>query len=434
MEKFKTYSFILLISTCVYFLLALNNYWFTLIPLWIMAGTGIYLFFSQSGERRNNKFPGYVAGKMLNNLKKAVILFNSQSSIVFANTAARKLFGVPSGMSGRGEELKTFIGRRNFTKLEEIIKALSRKEKRIQSEKVLTKKNGKAFYSRINFSVFKNRGELINQLCIDNISEEKLLVKILKEEIKKLQEMNDELMDLDMRKSEFLNYVAHEFKTPLTSIRMGSSLLMRHQRLSKEKKEEFIIMLRKECVRLEKMIDNVLDLVRIESKKLQINRTLCDLEGIVRRAADLYEEKLNRKNMRVIPWIDDELKNIFIDRERVTRIFGNIIDNSIKNGDHHSEIIINARKSGSVARIEIKNTGKLIPDDTKEIVFEKYYKSVESRGAGIGLYVIKEIVEQHGGMIRVEDNIDDETGNPCGVVFKIDIQTEDMEQNRVVNA
>ena len=103
----------------------------------------------------------------------------------------------------------------------------------------------------------------------------------------------------DLQEGDFVNFVAHELKTPLTSIRMSSSLLLHHNQLPGEKQRDFMLTLRRECLRLEKMLDNVLDFLRIEAGNFKPGFSHCNLETIVADAGYLYEEKLGIKRMSV---------------------------------------------------------------------------------------------------------------------------------------
>lgn len=241
--------------------------------------------------------------------------------------------------------------------------------------------------------------------------------KILFDEIQKskkeLMAVNEKLAELNDRKTEFLATVAHDLRTPLTSIRTYAEL-MRMFKNKPEDQEEFLGIILAETIRMSGLINNYLDISRIDLGTGMLRCEKFDLSEIVRYFAKIYRHMAVNKGIRFETTIPDKAYIIKGDQERFPQVLSNLLDNAIKFTPNSGTISMAmsslGRREKKYAEIVVSNTGEGISQEAEEYIFKKYHQvpqeSQTIKGTGLGLAICKEIVEAHGGKIEVESNKD----------------------------
>lgn len=230
-------------------------------------------------------------------------------------------------------------------------------------------------------------------------------------EIKALDEafniMSRKLRDVDELKANFYTMMSHELRTPLTSIREGSTMLL--QGLGgevTEKQQELLSIISEESDRLIEMVNPLLELSKLESGTLPFNFSPTDISllipKLVREMTPLAEAKAI-----LLEYVVKPLPEIPIDRERMMRAIRNLIGNALKFTPAGGKVQVTADLSGKGIQVSVVDTGPGIPKEDLGIIFEKFHQgslasSGKFHGTGLGLAVVRYIVEKHGGKIWVE--------------------------------
>ena len=247
------------------------------------------------------------------------------------------------------------------------------------------------------------QGEPANLISMVDITDKKEAEKLIIEENRRLLELHDLRKDLITR-------VSHELKTPMTSIYGANQILIKlYMDQIGEEAQKYIEIGNRGCLRLKQLIDNLLDVSRLNAKKLKLHlqkENLIDL--IIDCVKDMNYLATNRQLKMKFDLPNETYLNI--DRLRFRQVLTNIISNAIKNTPKDGEIYINLVEKSDFVDIHIKDTGVGLTEKEMEKLFEKFGKierygmdlGVDIEGSGLGLYISKEIVELHGGQIFVE--------------------------------
>jgi signal transduction histidine kinase len=207
-------------------------------------------------------------------------------------------------------------------------------------------------------------------------------------------------------RSDFVSNVTHELKTPLTSIYMFAESMFLDRVRSRADRKEYLSVIIKESERLKRMINNILDFSKMEEKKQKYSFVDTDLSLLMRTILDEMNYWFEEKKIKVISEIDPSV-HATVDPEKIKQVFSNLISNAIKYSPDGTKIFIRLHRNSDHPMIEIKDRGMGIPEDQLPHIFEKFYrvrrKETEGiSGTGLGLTVVKEIIDAHQGKIVVE--------------------------------
>lgn len=213
--------------------------------------------------------------------------------------------------------------------------------------------------------------------------------------------MAEELEKTEMLRSDFINNFSHEFKTPIVSI-AGFARLLKNGNLTEEQKAEYINIIEEESLRLAAMATNVLNLTKIESQTILTGVSEFNLSEQIRNCVLLLENKWSKKNIELDLAFDEY--TVSANEEMLKEVWINLLDNAIKYCDKGGTVRIDITEIESRLLVSVSDTGEEIPEEERELIFRKFYKSDKSHsspGNGIGLAIVKKIVELHGGDITV---------------------------------
>lgn len=214
----------------------------------------------------------------------------------------------------------------------------------------------------------------------------------------------EELENTEMLRSDFINNFSHEFKTPIVSI-AGFAKLLRHGNLTDEQKEEYLVIIEEESLRLSAMANNVLNLTKVENQKILTQVTKYNLSEQIRSAVLLLADKWTPKNLSMDMDFGEYL--IRANEELLKQVWINLLDNAIKFSEENGTISVSITEDDAHISIAVSNHGKAIPQDRIPHIFNKFYQADESHsseGNGIGLAVVKKICDLHGGTVSVESS------------------------------
>ncbi len=208
-------------------------------------------------------------------------------------------------------------------------------------------------------------------------------------------------------KSDFISNVSHELKTPLSIISMFGEMLAMGRTRSPSQATEYAEIIRRESIRLSRLIDNVLDFAKIEKGVDVMDFSDGDLGEVVERATELSRHRFTRADMELEVHIDAEIPTLSIDSNALTLAILNLLDNAIKYAESGKRVEVDLRRSGDRVELQIRDFGEGIPPAEQELIFDRFYRAQAARrkpirGSGIGLALVKHIAEAHGGGLRVE--------------------------------
>lgn len=233
--------------------------------------------------------------------------------------------------------------------------------------------------------------------------------KIAKDFEKSFNSMAAELQKTEMLRSDFVNNFSHEFKTPIVSI-AGFAKLLKHGGLTPEQQKEYIEIIEEESLRLSYMATNVLSLTKIENQVILTDISSFNLSEQIRNSVLLLQSKWEKKNLELILDFDEYYVNAH--EEMLKQVWINIVDNAVKFTPENGKIEIDIRKQGQIITVSVINTGEPISEEKIPLIFNKFYQGDESHtseGNGIGLAIVKHVVNLHHGEIKVKS----QNGTTC---------------------
>lgn len=217
-----------------------------------------------------------------------------------------------------------------------------------------------------------------------------------------------ELRRLETVRREFVANVSHELRTPLTSIRAMVETLEAGAIEDEEITIDFLARIVSEVDRLNALVEDLLDLARLEAGRTTLDYTSVDPVELLRQAADRLRLQVERAQLGMTVEADAPLLPIMVDRVRLEQVLINLVHNAIKFTPAGGTIQLRARQDQSDTTIEVQDSGVGIPPSEQVRLFERFYKSDKARrseGTGLGLAIAKHIVQSHGGTISVESAV-----------------------------
>jgi len=213
------------------------------------------------------------------------------------------------------------------------------------------------------------------------------------------------LRRFDELKNDVVATVAHEFRTPLTSLRMAIHLCVEEAAGPlTEKQADLLHAARQDCERLQNVVADLLDLARLQSGKVEMHLAPADPEAIVKEAVEAHADAMKQKHLEVGTEVTPSLPQVLADSERVRAVFSNLLANGLRHTPEGGRITVTATPGDKLVRFAVTDTGEGIAKEFHERVFERFFRVPGRTGgaAGMGLAIAKEIVEAHGGHIGVE--------------------------------
>lgn len=207
----------------------------------------------------------------------------------------------------------------------------------------------------------------------------------------------------EQRKNELVVYLAHDLRTPLTSLIAYLTMLDEQPQMSQEERAKYTHITLEKALRLEGLINEFFDITRFSLQDIVLEKEELNLSILLEQLADESYGMLAEKNMTCV--VDVEERLMFLgDPDKLARVFDNLLRNAAAYGQEGTQILIQARGSSRGITIIFTNEGPQIPQKKLEMIFEKFYRIDDARssrtgGAGLGLAIAKQIVELHGGMI-----------------------------------
>jgi PAS domain S-box-containing protein len=356
--------------------------------------------------------------KIFENTVEGFLLISKKMKIIEANNGAEKILGF-SKANLIGKTLSEIHSMSDYEKCRSnILKVFSGEKAECDCDYL--GKLGKHIFAETKLSPVKLFGKMYVLLSFRDITERK-------EADEKLRNAYEKLKELDSMKAVFLSMVSHELKTPLTPIKSQLQRVI-SDGMSKDEINDSLNIVLRNAIRLEKLINDVLETSRIESKRFVLDKIKMNLSDIIRHSVSTISSFAKEKNTKIKLDADDTLFMVG-DPYRIEEVMINLLDNAIRHGKPKN-IKISVKKLDNIFLVGVKDDGTGVHKEEKENLFKSFYRGKEKErgyaGAGLGLAISRGIITGHGGKIWVES----EFGKGATFYFTLPIKAKHLKIKR----
>lgn len=352
-----------------------------------------------SMTRRLQEFENSTKGTLLEEKNKSItivksiseplIVLNIDYRIMLINKSCESFFNVNEADVHNKHILEAI---KNPELYEHIFNAISNNED--EREKIISiSRNKKVYYFNTTITPIRKNDAGISEIIVllKNVTELKQLEKV---------------------KTDFIDTISHELKTPLTSIMMGTGLIMDNNiGILNDKQREILTAINEDVERLNDLVSNLLRLSRIQSDKAIFDFKPDHIESVIESSCSCYLGQAEARDIKLFYEIQDNLPEVYIDSEKISWVINNLISNALNYTEAGDEIKAGAYLKNEKVYVYVKDTGEGIPEEYLDKVFDKFVQVkgyyTESMHVGLGLSIAKEIVEAHRGLIWCESKLNE---------------------------
>ncbi|MFD1360591.1 ATP-binding protein [Lentibacillus salinarum] len=230
-----------------------------------------------------------------------------------------------------------------------------------------------------------------------------------------IRDMTEE-RQMDKMRKDFIANVSHELRTPISMLQGYSEAIVDDVAESTEEKNELAQIIHEESLRMGRLVNELLDLARMEAGHTRLDKTMIDAESFVERILKKFKGIAEESHVQLISERHLSVSMISIDTDRIEQVFTNLIDNAIRHTKQHGYVKVVVEGTATELHVSIEDNGSGIPEEDIPFVFERFYKADKSRtrngrkkGTGLGLAIAKNIVEAHDGTITVQSKLNEGT-------------------------
>jgi signal transduction histidine kinase len=344
-------------------------------------------------------------GRAMRSIEDGLIVAATDARIIFANPRVAQILGVPErALAGsdlferiseaeslRAQQSPTIVSRlQSAGAARDALGRLLEERESIEREITLGSNNARHYALRISSVADSAHGEVYGIVAV--------FTDITRH--RELQRTQRDVMAL----------VTHELKTPLTAIQGMSELLAQFE-VDAARRREMHLIINDEAKRLARMIDEYLDLTRLESGARQLRLAPLRVEQLIERSLLLLAPVAERAGVKIVRNLSPDLPPMLGDADLIARAVTNLVDNAIKFSSVDSTVTVNARAAGSAVLIEVVDQGCGVAPEFLPHIFEKFYRvpraaNADVPGAGLGLALVREVAELHNGTATVESQPD----------------------------
>ena len=327
--------------------------------------------------------------------------------IQVSNSALSSLLSRPE-RSLTGHRLSEFLVRSDGQRLVRALEEVAITGQRRQVDARAQSLQGEYRHVRISLSLARIAGRTDSSLVavIEDVTPLKILEQERVEHLRQLREKHSQLQELDQVKSRFVSNVSHELRTPLAVIKLYATLARKGR---PEKQGHYLQTIEQETHRLETMVENILDLTRMDRQSLRVNPERLAADEVIGQVLQVYEESAQKRGIELRNHARGPLPPLWADKNHLIQMLTNLVDNAIKYTPRGGEVWVAARETSSDAspmlEIAVGDTGVGIPEDEQEKVFDRFYRGSNntpgSTGTGLGLAIVQELMSQHGGKVTL---------------------------------
>lgn len=223
-----------------------------------------------------------------------------------------------------------------------------------------------------------------------------------------LKEANARLTELDRMKDDFISTVTHELRTPLTSIRAFSEILRDHPELAAAKRSEYLDIVIKESERLTRLINDVLDLAKIEAGRAEWHAAPLDMKQVIEDAVNATSQLFKEKRVQLDLNLPQHVSQVFADHDRLMQVMLNLLSNAVKFCDQtNGRVAVGLEEQDGQLRVTVRDNGPGVRPQDREVIFDKFRQGGDTltgkpQGTGLGLPISRKIISHFGGRLWLE--------------------------------
>ncbi|MDF2547426.1 MAG: hypothetical protein K0R93_2324 [Anaerosolibacter sp.] len=374
----------------------------------------------------------YYVSMFENNLAVMLLVDPATGEIVDANESACKYYGYNKDTLTNIRIYHLNTACQDYID-EAMEKVISNRNEFFQFEHILA--NGERRHVEVYSSPIKVKERLLIFSIVHDVTERKMIEFQLNNTLKENQELLVKVLEYDRLKTEFFSNISHELKTPLNIILSATQLIntqfCQHKYcVHREKLHKYVNMSRQNSYRLLRLINNLIDITKLDTGFMKMNLRNHNIVGIVEDIVLSVASYIESKGIELIFDTDIEEKIMACDAEKIERVILNILSNAIKFTGSDGNIFVDVYDQGEIILISVKDTGIGIPEDKKDVIFDRFRQvdatlTRKREGSGIGLSLVKSIVELHEGTITVESIL----GEGSQFLIKLPVKTIENEED-----
>ncbi|ENK1244232.1 PAS domain S-box protein [Clostridium botulinum] len=369
---------------------------------------------------------------------KDAILVHRYGKIIFANERLKQILGYEKSYNFEDIDIKSLIPKEQYNIIKNKLKDLYSGNENIVKFQHNVINNKEKIIQNTSTYVIYNGMPTIFSILHDITS--KMQVEKLEQDVKKNIELLNESREYNKLITEFLSNISHELKTPLNVIFTAVQLLGFYEKdvnndINYEKQDKYLKLIKQNCYRLMKLINNLLDTTKLDSGYLKLNLVNYNIISLIEEITLSVTSYAESKSINIIFDTDVEEKIIAVDPDKIERIILNLLSNAIKFTNPEGNIFVNIKDVGEHVHIHVKDTGVGIPSDKLESIFERFFQidktlKKNKEGTGIGLHLVKSFVEMHKGDVIINS----ELGKGTEFIIKLPaiLCNENVESKNVV--
>ncbi|NEZ99040.1 PAS domain S-box protein [Clostridium botulinum] len=369
---------------------------------------------------------------LIENARDAIII-HRKDKIVFANESAAELLICNNNGKLENFNINNFILKEEQKKIRNKLELVYRNKSDIVcvEQVIQNNKRKKINVESISTYIIYNNKPAILSILRDITSQKQ--VEKLQKDVEKNIELLNESREYNKLITDFLANISHELKTPLNVIFTAVQILDLYKKdaESYDKKEQYIKVIKQNCYRLMRLINNLLDTTKLDSGYLKLNLVNCNIVNLVEEITLSVVYYAESKNINIIFDTDVEEKIMAVDPDKIERIVLNLLSNAIKFTGSGGNIYVTVKDFEDNIIISVKDTGIGIPRDKIENIFDRFVQVDKTlrrnkEGSGIGLYLVKSFVNMHEGTIDIQSEIG--KGSEFIINIPVKLVKEDLEK------
>lgn len=373
------------------------------------------------------------------------VYVRTKEKIIYANPSGVKSLGAESVEDLRGKNITDFIEihpdyREKFEKKFDYI--YKNRSMPLTEEKFIRKSDNKLMEVETTATVYPYDGVKAALIVSRDISERRKAEELHRTVEEKTKLLNDAI-EYEKLRTEFFANLSHEFRTPLniifTALQMCKLVISREENKNGSKLDKYIALMYQNIYRLIRLVNNLIDITKIDSGHFDVNFGNFNIINVIENITLSAAEYVQNKGIELIFDTDVEEKVMACDPYNIERIMLNLLSNAVKFTEEKGSIYVNIHNNGNSIIISVKDTGVGIPKEKQELIFDRFVQVDKSfkrnrEGSGIGLALIKSLVELHEGRIWVESEFGEGSCFYVELPFRILDSKVSDEDNKIENS
>ncbi len=351
---------------------------------------------------------------MVGSLADGVFMVDGKNELLIINEAAKKFLNIKKDNVIFTDVLNSMAGK--FDLVDKITNSVTSKKSIEEKEVLMGEKTFQIFITPVfNSKESENQTVVGASILIHDITIEKNLSKI---------------------KEDFTNMMVHELRAPLTAIKDSSELMLENENVGSDENKQLLHIIDSQTKMLLEQIGSILDAAKIEAGRFVIQKSPNDLNRLIIDVVDAFTPQAKKKGVELNSYVPKTLPDLSFDKIRVNQVLNNLISNSLKFTPSGGKITVLGEINTDSVTVSVTDTGMGISEEDQKDLFSKFYQirktpaELAKGGTGLGLYIVKGIVEAHGGFVTVDST----SGQGTTISFTLPIADDVVHEKRAYSS